>query len=111
MAKLSDHILFSTELLPTQRPDPKTWPYFGLDHGQHISFYSRRSLEIIAEKLGFNFYTNGVSLHLLTRVKISPWLFKLTSRSRVARMIDVFTERPSLIEADLQKALKRQNGN
>ncbi len=76
---MTANVLFSTELLPEELPDPAFWPiswaYYGLEHGQHISFYSRKTLEIEAAKRGLKFYTNGFNLHLITEKNIDCRLF------------------------------------
>jgi hypothetical protein len=59
MLKYSDSILFSTELFPSTAPKPGHWWYYGLDHGQHIAIYSKKSLEMLAAKRALNLYTNG----------------------------------------------------
>ncbi|NET45453.1 glycosyltransferase [Okeania sp. SIO2B3] len=68
----SQNILFSTEILPPDNPKPNQWWYYATDEGQHISIYTVKSLQIIAQKFHLNFYTNYSSLHLLTEKKISP---------------------------------------
>lgn len=70
MIKLSDTIAFSTELMPQQIPDPKTWWYYAFDHGQHISFYSKDTLRNLANQFGMNYYdVNGI--HIFTRKKLN----------------------------------------
>lgn len=75
MLKISKNIFFSTRLLPTKVPSDD-WEYYGLDHGQHIAFYSVKSLKIIADKYNLNYYTNNDNLHLLTEKKINSIFFK-----------------------------------
>jgi hypothetical protein len=60
---ISDDFLFSTELIP--RRDFENWWYLGTEHGQHISFYTPKSLEIIAKKYGKYYYPHG-NLHLFS---------------------------------------------
>lgn len=72
MLKISKNIIFSTELLPQVIPKPTEWWYYGLNHGQHISFYSEKTLNFIAKKYGLNYYTCE-GLHLLTEKKISTF--------------------------------------
>ena len=69
MLKLSKNIIFSTELLPHAIPMPGEWWYYGLDHGQHISFYSSRTFEFIASEYNLNYATLG-SVHVLTEKKL-----------------------------------------
>jgi len=76
MLKISKNIFFSTCLLPEAIPG-NNWEYYGLKHGQHISFYSQRTLSFIAKKYKLNFCTDGANLHLFTEKKIPNWLFVL----------------------------------
>jgi len=76
--EISNTILFSTKLIPTDTiPNPDTWGYYGFDHGQHVTFYSKRSLKNIASTLGLNFYTDGNSVHMITNKKIGNITFKI----------------------------------
>lgn len=64
----SDSILFSTVLQPDHSMcSADDWWYFAPEIGQHISFYTQITLQKIAEKLQCNFYTDGSSLHLITK--------------------------------------------
>jgi len=100
MLSYSSSILLSTELVTVPAPQPDAWWYYGLDHGQHVSFFTPQSLRIIAERFGLNLYTNSRSLHLLTRKKISPGTFALLSRYKVARLIDLVLPERSLLPVD-----------
>ncbi|RDU60462.1 class I SAM-dependent methyltransferase [Helicobacter marmotae] len=78
MLQICPNLLFSTELLPS--PIPKhsgkdLWWYYGFSHGQHISFYERKTLAYIAKvhNLHFNSYAN---LHLFSQKPINPFVFK-----------------------------------
>jgi hypothetical protein len=72
MLQLSDTIVFSTELLPKEIPDPKEWWYYGFNHGQHISFYTENTLMMIASNLKLNYYRFS-NLHILTKIRISAF--------------------------------------
>lgn len=69
LLSISKTIIFSTDLLAYPTPEPKDWWYYGLDHGQHISFYSPKTFEFIAKKYDLNYYNLG-SLQVLTQKKI-----------------------------------------
>jgi hypothetical protein len=69
MLNISDNIIFSTNLLSYPIPKPWEWWYYGLSHGQHISFYSKKTLNYIAKTFNTNFYTFG-NLHILTNKNI-----------------------------------------
>jgi len=77
MLKISKNILFSTELFSDKPPVTTEWGYYGLNHGQHISFYSIKTLKLIANKYNLNLYSNGKTLHLLTEKNLSNFLFNL----------------------------------
>ena len=74
--RLCDNILFTTEILPESIPRPGEWWYYGCEHGQHISFYSLTTLDFLARKFGYNFYSNGKLLHLFTRRTLRPGVFR-----------------------------------
>jgi hypothetical protein len=60
------NLLFSTEVPPEGITGPAGWWYFSLETGQHVSFYSIKSLEYLAVKFNRHFYTDGKGLHLFT---------------------------------------------
>jgi hypothetical protein len=76
MLSISKNIIFTTELLPNPIPKPQDWWYYTLEDGQHISFYSKRTLKFIAKKYGL-IYTNYRNIHLFTNRKINPLLLKM----------------------------------
>jgi hypothetical protein len=77
MLALSPTILFSTILVPEPAPEPSAWWYYAFDQGQHISLYSKKSLEEMAKRHGLTLYTNGVNIHILTAHKINFFNFTL----------------------------------
>jgi hypothetical protein len=102
IAEISNTIFFSTLLLPESSPKPGTWWYYGLEHGQHISIYTEKTLAHIAERLGLRFYTNGLNYHLFTRKKVSHYMYSLISRRRVAQLYNQFARQKSLLASDYQ---------
>lgn len=66
----TSNVFFTTEVLPDYTPKPNQWWYYALNNGQHISLFSKRALNIMAERLEKRIYTDG-SLHLITEEKIS----------------------------------------
>lgn len=70
MFQYSDNLLFSTEIQPKNIKKLADWWYFVPETGQHISFYTLVSLELIAQKLGKYFYSDGCSLHLFSAKKL-----------------------------------------
>ena len=77
MFNFSDSILFSTTLLPQDLPKISEWYYYGTEHGQHISFYSFATLQIIAKRLGYNLYSNKANIHLFTKRILNPYIFRV----------------------------------
>lgn len=78
LLKISKNILFSTELIPSEVPPfngEQTWWYYGFSHGQHISFYSYKSLEVLAKKHQLYFYSYR-NIHLFTTKKFPKFIFK-----------------------------------
>jgi hypothetical protein len=76
MLSISKNIIFTTELLPQPIPKPEDWWYYGLEHGQHISFYSQKTFNFIANKYSLN-YSNSGSLHILSQKRISNFKLKI----------------------------------
>src|SRR5437762_2132413 len=68
-------LIFSTQLLPDPAPQPQDWWYYGLHHGQHVAFYTPKSLELLAGQFGYRFVTNGADLHVFSRKQMPPDFF------------------------------------
>lgn len=58
-------ILFSTML--HRGTPPKNWWYLSPEGGQHIAFYTRKSLKILANTMGMKFATNGRNFHVFSK--------------------------------------------
>ncbi len=108
MLTLSKSILFTTELVPANCPNPDDWWYYGLEHGQHVSFYTRRSLEIIAERHNLHLASNGKSMHLLTDRKVSKPLFYLLARHKAAVIINPLLPGKSLLADDFSAVSSKE---
>jgi len=78
MLQFSNNILFSTELLPPTLPKYRKWWYYALESGQHISFYSYKTLKYVAQKYNMKLCSNRRNYHLFTKNrKINNKLFNL----------------------------------
>ncbi len=86
MLKLSDSILFSTELQPQNIKNQQDWWYFSPESGQHISFYTKKTLSKIAKRFNLNLYTNNQTLHLLTNKTIGTPLFENSKKKFIYRI-------------------------
>jgi 2-polyprenyl-3-methyl-5-hydroxy-6-metoxy-1,4-benzoquinol methylase len=96
----TDHILFTTTLIPIPTPEPDKWWYYGLDHGQHVAFYRKKSLELIARKFGAAFHSR-FGFHFFTKKKINKTIFKLVVTLAMKEYGTLFfKKRPSLTDKD-----------
>ncbi len=84
----SNNVIFSTELLPQPIPDPKEWWYYSFIHGQHISFYSYKSLSLLAKRFNLNFYSMG-NIHIITDKKLNQFILKLLKKVSLVFLFDV----------------------
>jgi 2-polyprenyl-3-methyl-5-hydroxy-6-metoxy-1,4-benzoquinol methylase len=102
MLSYSRNILFSTNLIPANRPAPQDWWYYTLDTGQHVSLYSKQALIVLAHKFGLNYYSNGVSIHLFTERRLPPVVFQAVSIPPLSALLSPFfvLGRKSLLEDD-----------
>ena len=100
MLTLSRTILFTTELVPPGCPKPGEWWYYGLEHGQHVSFYTKKSLQVIAERFQLHLASNGKSMHLLSDRRVPAGLFYLLARYKTAALISPLLPGKSLLPAD-----------
>ena len=67
---LSNNLLFSTELVPEGMSKLEDWWYVSPETGQHVSFYTSKSLQYIAAQFGKFYYTDGQWLHLFTGLEL-----------------------------------------
>ena len=69
MLDISDNILFTTSLIDDNIIPTKDWWYYAFHSGQHIIFYSEKSMRYIANMLNVNFYKFN-SIMCFTRTSI-----------------------------------------
>ena len=109
---LGKNLLFTTELQPSvELASVDDWWYFVPETGQHIAFYTVESLQYIADKFGYYFYTNGMNLHLFSKQELSsdpfltkelPFFMKIMKR-KVDRFFNkAYNQRESLLQKDWQ---------
>lgn len=102
----TQNLLFTTELIPTDGNISEDWWYLSKEHGQHIAFYSKKTLEYIAAKFNLRFLTNGKNFHLLTSKKIPETYFRISTSNRVSALFDSLYKRKSLLEIDYIDAVE-----
>lgn len=96
----SDTIIFTTSVYEGEPPAVSSWNYYSLHTGQHISFFSKRTLQELGRKLSL-YYVGYGDFHVLSRRSFlpSPLFFKIAvSRARKAFL--PFVSLPSLLMLD-----------
>jgi hypothetical protein len=83
------NIIFSTQLLPSPLPKPDEWWYYYFEHGQHISFYTHKSLELLAKRHNLNFYSVK-GLHFITQKKLNGFFLKIILSKPVKSFISAY---------------------
>jgi hypothetical protein len=58
---------------------PRDWWYLGPEHGQHIGFFRRQTLQHLARSLGAHVASDGERVHLFSRRPV-PVLWRLLLR-------------------------------
>jgi hypothetical protein len=102
-ARGSGSLLCTTELLPAHNPRPGDWWYYVPSGGQHVSIYSPESLQHIAARLGCRVVSNGSSLHLFTRRRLSEVAFRLVTQPSVSSALNRIRRRASLVPRDFER--------
>ena len=65
MLKYGQDLIFSTDLIPKTIPEIENWVYIAQETGQHIAFYSEKSLQLVAEYFGKRYYRKE-NIHIFT---------------------------------------------
>jgi hypothetical protein len=73
-----EYLLFSTLLYDNQG---ESWWYFTED-GQHVAFYTRRSLEVIARSFGYHLSSDNCGTHLFSTEKLGDSLINRVCKRR-----------------------------
>jgi 2-polyprenyl-3-methyl-5-hydroxy-6-metoxy-1,4-benzoquinol methylase len=69
-------MIMSTELFAGDPPSPNRWWYYALGGGQHISFYQRKTLDALADRLSLRAYSSN-GLHILSKRVYSARLMRM----------------------------------
>lgn len=99
-------LIFTTELFAGS-PPPLNWWYYAFPAGQHISFFTRRTLEEIAQRLQLNLVSAG-GMQMLTQKLISQrryaWVVKKAKRGWLQGRM------PSLTQTDHEAMMRALSG-
>jgi hypothetical protein len=97
---LSDNVLFSTLLLPNPVPKVADWWYYGVSHGQHVSFYTPESLGVLAREFGYSLTSYMDTLHLFHRRPLPKQALRRANSRWFRFVIRKFRPQRSLADAD-----------
>lgn len=106
----SDQVIFSTTVTPSTNSELENWWYIAPETGQHVAFYSKKALELIAQKHSKFYYGKDGVLHLFTNKKLNStqidYAFKNVRYRRylgvIKQKLDLANQRPSLLDKDFQ---------
>ena len=107
MLELSDSFFFSTVLAPLDRDEFARWEYLGFEHGQHVSFYTFKTLQELASSHGLFLCSNFWNFHLFSKRPVSPRMFRLAISARGSRLVSALFHRPSFRDTDYQSIKKK----
>ncbi len=74
----ANSLVFTTELYEGEPPKPDAWWYYSFSTGQHISFYQRRTLVMIAQKLGL-YFASANGIHVISKTPINQHLLGIVT--------------------------------
>ena len=87
---MTDTLIFSTHLRPPNFKNMEKWWYLSPHHGQHISFYSKKSLEYLGLQNGCKLLTNGVNFHVLTKRNVGNIRFGISTFPIIRKLLFIF---------------------
>lgn len=99
---ISDNVFVSTCTVPEPAPALPAWWYYVPTSGQHISFYTKKSLSFLAERFGRHLLSAG-PYHLFSKDSHSALRYRLAVSVRAARIVNFLYRRSSLVESDFQQ--------
>lgn len=103
---LAPRILIATELQPEDPACLMDWWYLAPEAGQHIGFFTRRSLERVAEQLGLVLSSNGRNLHILAPAAVSETWLGMLRKPAMARRWAWLGRRKALTHRDADEMLR-----
>ncbi|MFH2101995.1 MAG: class I SAM-dependent methyltransferase [Chloroflexota bacterium] len=104
MLSMSPVLLFSTALLPSPPKNLEAWWYYGLEHGQHIAFYSRETIRHISQKFDLRIHYSSENIHFLGRPEINPFRIRAAFDPRLTLLRKLLSkpQPASLLERDFE---------
>lgn len=111
MLSFSHNVLVTTELVPSNTPKLNDWWYYGVEHGQHISFYTINSLRILAARHHLFLATNGRNIHFFSKKNVNPTYFRTIISPAFSWAIRLIYPNGSLLESDFNRCRTKVLGN
>jgi hypothetical protein len=109
-------VVFSTKLVPETGPIADWW-YLSPETGQHVAFFTKRALELLAQRFKRHYYNNGQNLHIFTVTEMNEEQFMLNEVKprwwERKKESPASKPRRSLLEDDyrhIQEILKKTKG-
>jgi hypothetical protein len=114
LAAVTDRMLVTTQVVPSPAPLPSDWDYYALESGQHITFYTPRSLEVLASRLGYDGVVTSSLVHLFHRGKVNPATRALVRRPALSyglgHLASLADRRHSMLMSDHDAVRDRLSG-
>jgi len=101
LAFSSDAVFATTFVLPTPPPRLDAWWYYSLSSGQHVTFYTERSLDVLADRLGYRRFSAG-EFHLFSHRTVPNRTLRLLVSERFRRVVKRRLQRRSLLPDDYE---------
>jgi hypothetical protein len=99
---ISENIFVTTCLVPEPTPGLLDWWYYVPTSGQHVSFYTKKSLALLAARFERHVLSIG-PYHLFSKRPLNSLLYRLASTFRTAQIVNIAFRRQSLIESDFHQ--------
>jgi len=100
---LSETLICTTEIIPQHPPKINDWWYYATETGQHIAFYTRESLQVVADKFKKHLYAKH-GIIIFSNEEIPSKKINLTfNHPKLAKLVLPLSNRPSLLASDYKQ--------
>ena len=106
-SKYNPQALIITTTLYKGEPPDQDWWYYSFETGQHISFFTRKSLSALCQRFGLFLYSIG-GIHIFSKKILSSWKLRLLRCQRILPLASKLAERHmrSKLESDYERMRK-----
>ena len=104
----SSTFICSTELYQGEPPKPEDWPYYSFPTGQHIGFFQKKTLHVMAQQLGLTL-TSANGVHVFSKRPLGERKLGVLTGRWLSKVAPVWARRRlgGKTLADSQAMLKR----